>query len=181
MSVTAHGFSDGAIIYQHDISGTTEANGVFQITYVDENSYSLNGTTYANAYVSGGYAYQRPESPQEIKRIIMADTNIVNDLRWYPRGSKIIVADEQFTNDILIDYEKAPDSISDIPAEYHEGLVALAVIKLIKIPVAEDPSYQDMMASKSLHETIFNMMRDSISSSLKISSEPQYVKNVWFN
>jgi hypothetical protein len=38
------------------VTGTTEANGTFTITWVDAHNFSLNGTTFVHAYVNGGTA-----------------------------------------------------------------------------------------------------------------------------
>lgn len=51
---TAHGLSTGDAISVSGVAGNTAANGVFTITKVDDNSFSLNGTTGNAAYTSGG-------------------------------------------------------------------------------------------------------------------------------
>jgi hypothetical protein len=49
-----HGLSTGDAISVSGVAGNTAANGVFTITKVDDNSFSLNGTTGNAAYTSGG-------------------------------------------------------------------------------------------------------------------------------
>jgi len=39
----------------HDVGGTTEANGTWTITVIDGTHIDLQGSTFANAYVDGGY------------------------------------------------------------------------------------------------------------------------------
>ena len=51
---TAHGLSTGDAISVSGVAGNTAANGVFTITKVDDNSFSLNGTTGNASYTSGG-------------------------------------------------------------------------------------------------------------------------------
>ena len=51
---TAHGFTDGDRVNIHGIVGNTNANGMYRITTIDTDSYSLDGTTGNAAYVSGG-------------------------------------------------------------------------------------------------------------------------------
>jgi hypothetical protein len=51
---TAHGLSTGDAISVSGVAGNTAANGVFTITKVDDNSFSLNGATGNAAYTSGG-------------------------------------------------------------------------------------------------------------------------------
>ena len=53
---TAHGFTDGDRVNIHGIVGNTNANGMYRITTIDTDSYSLDGTTGNAAYVSGGQA-----------------------------------------------------------------------------------------------------------------------------
>ena len=51
---TGHGLSTGDLVYIRDVSGTTEANGDWEITVVDANNFDLQGSTFSNAYTSGG-------------------------------------------------------------------------------------------------------------------------------
>ena len=54
ISSTAHGLNTGDAISVSGVAGNTAANGVFTITKVDDNSFSLNGTTGNAAYTTGG-------------------------------------------------------------------------------------------------------------------------------
>jgi len=101
MTVSTHGFTSDNIVTQHDISGCTEANGTFKITVIDANTYDLQGSTFANAYTSGGLAYVCPTTPDKINKINLSDSTLQNRLNWYPRGDKIVVDDSTFLNDIL--------------------------------------------------------------------------------
>jgi hypothetical protein len=179
MTVSSHGFSDDDIVTQHDIAGTTEANGIFKITYVDDDTYDLQGSTFANTYTSGGYAFKPPASPLEIKKTVLPETNLESDLQWYPRGGSIIVDDKTFTNDILIDYQAATDDVTDIPSEYHEGLVAFGVINLIRMPKQDSPDYGDFVESKNYHQAMYAMVAEQIEMGLKASSEPTQMRNIW--
>jgi len=49
------GWSTGEIKVVASVGGTTEANGTWTITVVDGTHIDLDGSTYANAYTSGGY------------------------------------------------------------------------------------------------------------------------------
>lgn len=59
---TAHGFATGDIVYIDTVGGNLAANGLWKITVVDANTFSLqrlDGTTNvvgSGAYTSGGYA-----------------------------------------------------------------------------------------------------------------------------
>jgi hypothetical protein len=178
MTAASHGYADDAVITQHDIVGTTEANGTFRITYVDDDTYDLQGSAFVNAWVSGGYSYQCQNAPIEIILKNLEESDLDSGFTWYPRGSYIIVDDETFTNDIMIDYEAMPDSLSDIPAEFHEGLSAWCVLKLIRIPGQEDPQYLDFIASKQENESMYQLVIDEIRK-MKPTSEPKRCRNVW--
>lgn len=52
---SSSGWATGDVKDVHDVTGTTEANGTWTITVVDGTHIDLQGSTYANAYVSGGY------------------------------------------------------------------------------------------------------------------------------
>jgi hypothetical protein len=54
VTATAHGFSSNDIVVNANVTGTVEANGAWQITVIDANTYDLIGSVFVNAYVSGG-------------------------------------------------------------------------------------------------------------------------------
>jgi len=55
------GFSSGANHVVSQVLGTTEANGTWTITVVDGTHIDLSGSTFSNAYVSGGYIALPPQ------------------------------------------------------------------------------------------------------------------------
>lgn len=55
ITATAHGFSTGNSITISAVAGTTEANGTWTITVISANTFDLQGSTFTNAYVSGGH------------------------------------------------------------------------------------------------------------------------------
>lgn len=52
----AHGFSNDDYVMVYGVTGTTEANGLWRISGVTANTFDLEGSAFANAYVSGGKA-----------------------------------------------------------------------------------------------------------------------------
>jgi hypothetical protein len=50
-----HGFDTGQGVNVIGVLGATEANGIWEIKVIDDNTYDLNGSTFTNAYISGGY------------------------------------------------------------------------------------------------------------------------------
>ena len=53
----AHGLSDGDPLYVLDVLGTTEANGAWYVSVTGASTVTLDGSTFTNAYVSGGTGY----------------------------------------------------------------------------------------------------------------------------
>lgn len=56
VTATSHGFSTNDWVVISGVVGNTAANGVWQITVVDANTFTLNGSTGNGAYTSGGIA-----------------------------------------------------------------------------------------------------------------------------
>lgn len=56
-TATAHGLTTDDVVYVTGILGTTEANGAWYVTVVDADEFTLQGSIFANAYVSGGAVY----------------------------------------------------------------------------------------------------------------------------
>ncbi len=55
--LVGHPFSTGAPVFITGVTGTTEANGAWYVTRVDANNFTLDGSTFSNAWVSGGTVY----------------------------------------------------------------------------------------------------------------------------
>jgi type IV pilus assembly protein PilY1 len=53
-TATPHGFSTGNTVKVRSVGGTTEANGDWTVTGITDTSFSLDGSTYAHPYTSGG-------------------------------------------------------------------------------------------------------------------------------
>ncbi len=60
---TGHGYSTGNTIFISGVTGTVEANGNWIITVVDANHFTLNGSVFVNAYISGGEAQNVTPQP----------------------------------------------------------------------------------------------------------------------
>jgi hypothetical protein len=52
----AHGMVTGAQVYQRQVGGVPDANGTFTITVIDTTHYTLDDSTFAGSYTSGGLA-----------------------------------------------------------------------------------------------------------------------------
>jgi len=53
-TAAAHGLSTGNKVFIKDIVGTTEANGLWTVTVISATEIDLQGSTFTNAYTSGG-------------------------------------------------------------------------------------------------------------------------------
>jgi hypothetical protein len=60
ITATSHTFVTGDKIAVYAVGGTTEANGAWTVTVIDANTFDLQGSTFTNAYTSGGTATNRP-------------------------------------------------------------------------------------------------------------------------
>lgn len=54
---TAHGLVDGDPLFVLGVLGTVEANGAWYVTSTGANTLTLDGSTFTNAYTSGGTGY----------------------------------------------------------------------------------------------------------------------------
>lgn len=54
VTAAGHGYETGWRVTVASVTGTTEANGTWTVTRIDANNFDLQGSTYANAYISGG-------------------------------------------------------------------------------------------------------------------------------
>lgn len=179
LTVTATELVDDDIVLVHSITGTTEANGTWKIEDQAANSIDLKGSTFTNVYVSGGKVFKLPQNPPEIHAVDISQATGSNDRKWYPQGKYIIIDDVSFTYDIMVDYEYLPDESSEIPAEYHEGLVAFAVINLINIPDPQDPDYAVFKKYFDTYTSIWKLVNDQIEATFKPASEPRSIRDRW--
>lgn len=175
-----HGLSDEAKVTIHDVLGCTEANGTWKINYDDTihttKQFNLVGSAFVNAYTSGGKCYEEATDLDPINKINLEVASGDNDSAWYSRKDGVIVVDDySFENDILIDYVYSPSAITDIPKEYHMGLVAYNVVQLIIIPDPTDKAYQDKVASLQRNQKMLKDIEGQIDSTFKVSSEPTHI------
>ena len=54
ITAIGHGLTTGNKVYIKDVGGTTEANGAWIVTLVDGDNIDLQGSTFTNAYTTGG-------------------------------------------------------------------------------------------------------------------------------
>lgn len=61
ITATSHGYATGDAIGIYGVVGTTEANSAWIVTVINANTFDLQGSTFTNAYVSGGTATNRSQ------------------------------------------------------------------------------------------------------------------------
>jgi len=139
ITAATHGFADEDVVTQHGVLGTTEANGTWQIDYVDADNYDLVGSTFTNAYTSGGkafkegpdtYAHPIDRRPSRHQFADSVTTYILNQ-------DDIVVDSPAFENDLIILYRCLPTTLAEIPSRMHFGIWAYGVIQLIHLPVPQ--------------------------------------------
>ena len=172
-----HSRSTDDILSINDVGGNTAANGTWKVTYVGVNSYSLNGSTGTAAYTSGGKVYEELDTTEELKEVPLKLTTQSSDTQWYPRERNIVVDDPDYTYDLIVDYIGSPDAIADIPAEYHEGLVAFGVLQLMSLPKTDSPHFSSMTLSLRLNKEMWVNVISQIGSGLIPSLAPYNVPN----
>jgi hypothetical protein len=157
ITCVAHGFSDGDLVYVHDVGGVTAANGLWKIDWISANTFDLLGSAWgASVYTSGGKVFKETTDFTEIVRKPHYNSNNNSPERWYLRGAYFVVDDITFDNDILVDYYCFPTTLADIPARFHYGLVAYGVITLIKLPAQDQPMFADYQMSQSINKGLWD-------------------------
>lgn len=152
---SVHPWETGHIVTHHDIGGTTEANDTFAITVIDTLNYTLDGSTFINAYTSGGKAFRETEDFTKIVRKPLEESSNYDFDTYYTRGNNLIVDDVTFENDILIEYTELPSAIAGIPGRYHYGIVNFGVVSLIVLPKFDTQHYPDKSAVRKFHESLW--------------------------
>ena len=178
ITAASHSFADGAIVRIHDVTGCTEANGAWKIDYVSDSTFDLLGSTFANAYVSGGKVFQEKTDMVEIVKINMADQTNNNDYAYFLRKRQIIIDDVTYDSDIIIDYEGAASVLADIPDEYHEYLISWGVVNLMELK-PDEKDYEEKIKNLNFHKAMMMNVLDDISRSFTTNSEPSHIRNVW--
>lgn len=167
---SSHGKATGDIVTIHDVVGTTEANDTWKITKIDADTYDLAGSTFTNAYTSGGKAFTEQPEFLVIDRFPAKDETIDDETGYHQRGSNIIVDDPDFTNDLLILYRYLPTALTEIPSRFHYGIAAYSVIDQIRIM-----NTSDLSKSLSKNESLWGLAQKQ-ASEFKPISETRGIK-----
>ena len=139
LTVTSHGRSDEDVVRVHGILGTTEANGTWQIDYVNANAFDLVDSTFTNAYTSGGKVFKECDDTYKypMDRIPGKFQSADDETHYFLNEDDIIVDDPEFEDDLIILYRYLPTSLSEIPSRMHFGIWAYGTIQLLYLPSPE--------------------------------------------
>jgi len=75
LTIVGHGYTSNDVVYVYDVGGNTAADGLWRITKVTDDTFSLQGSTGSAAYTSGGYAIRHdvPEAVMTAIKVRVAD------------------------------------------------------------------------------------------------------------
>lgn len=179
ITCAAHGRATGNVVTVHDVGGNTAANGIWSITKLTDDTYSLDSSAGTAAYTTGGKEFSEPNNldGQRMSRISPLEATGEDDRSWFPRGKNVVVDHTDFTNDLMVDYRMVPSEISDIPDEFHFGVVSFCTWNLIVLPRPEDPDYADKANIYATHTRQWQYCNDRILETMRPSSEPSYVRD----
>lgn len=142
---TDHGIETDDVVTIHGVLGCTEANGTWKITDISTTTFDLQGSTYANAWTSGGKAFRDEGDDFDlIQRQPNEAARMDDATSYYLRGAYLVVDDNDFDNDIIVSYLNYPIALASIPVRYHFGLPAYVAMTLIELPSQDNPQFTTM-------------------------------------
>jgi len=112
-----HGWKTGDKIDITGVTGTTEANAAWTVTRVNANTYDLNGSTFANAYTSGGTAKPHIFDPTDLGRIV----RLQHGATWGYAKITAYTSAVQVTADVLSNFGAATATASWRLGLYSQG------------------------------------------------------------
>lgn len=128
--------ADEDIVTIHDVAGTTEANDTWQIDYSSGTTFDLVGSTFTNAYSSGGRVFLEKEDTYKypIKRTPSKYQTAGDETKFFHSGNIVVVDDPDFDSDLIILYRYLPSTLAEIPSYIHFGIYALGTIMCMHLP-----------------------------------------------
>ena len=145
-------------------------------------NFSLDGSTGSTAWTSGGKAFKDPSNSfRPLDRITPGTATWQDETNYYLQGSNIVVDKRDFSRDLVIDYIKSPSAITDIPAEYHMGLVGFNVPMLANMPAPRlkggdiNPEFVSLSQSLQRHDRLLAEIKDEIDRSFEQDAENEPV------
>lgn len=81
ITAAGHGLTSGAKAYISGVLGNTGANGEWSVTYIDVDTFSLNGSAGNGAYSSGGYLTARSQTCWSAQGWVSVDATLAYSYR----------------------------------------------------------------------------------------------------
>jgi len=161
------------IYWEEESSSKGDKTWISGTSYVlSDYNLSLDGSTGTGTWTSGGKIFEDPRRPRRIYKKLLQEADLSSRREWYPRAGYIVIDDSNFDNDIIVDYIKSPSAITDVPSEYHMGLVAWNVVNLIKIPDETNSKYYDHTKSHQFNMNLLKRVEEDLKLSFEVSTEP---------
>ena len=125
-----------------------------------------------------GSAIARGEDGIE-RTLQVGDPVFANDVIVTGDVSSIVVDFIEFANDVVIDYEIRPTAATDIPAEYHEGLVSFNVLQFMPQMkrVVNREEAGDRQYTLNFHNQVWTQTINSINTTHLTTTEPMQMED----
>lgn len=172
-----HGLSDGDTVLVSGVVGNTAANGIWVSGAVDDDNVTLTGSEGNAAYESGGYVIKLLQNATKISRKSSGNASLTDRYSWYPQNNKLVVDWLDISNDLIIEYSYRPTEITDIPAEYHDGVIAYGVVRLMKMPNGKDPSFSDKRKVLDEQASVLKEIKDNIRAFMQTATEAEPIED----
>ncbi len=143
ISVLDHGWETGQVVGVAGLEYLNIPNDRYVITVNDENTFDLLAITdMQGGYTAGGLVYTEDNIGGRINLIDVERATGSQSDKWYSMdlGTQIIIDSNDFTNDIVCDYEQRLTSLSDLDEDYHFALAAFCILHHLQPPDPKAPN-----------------------------------------
>jgi len=160
ITAVSHGRTTGDYVTVSQVQGTQEANGQWTITVINANTFDLQASTFANAYVSGGkvglaaafdYEFRHP-LPTDFVRLHTLGRR--GDPAWRVEGAYIVCDEEElelkYVRDVT-DYGTMDPSFHDALSTYLAWDICYAITQNLSL---KDEIWKDY--EKLIRQARFN-------------------------
>jgi hypothetical protein len=203
ITAPSHPITDGQTVLVSQVEGNTAANGTWYASYIDADNITLQGsvgngdfttskTSYlydssgtllvdgagaAITYDHGGYLIGWRQNLTKITRKAPGNSTLSDRYGWYPQNKKLVVDWLDFSNDIIIEYSYRPTAVTDIPEEYHDGIIAYGVVRLMRMPGGKDPSFSDKRKVLDEQASVLQEIKANIRSFMQPATEAEPIED----
>jgi hypothetical protein len=83
-----------------------------------------------------------------------------SEVKYFLRGSNIIVDDAGFKNDILVTYYIIPTTLASIPTRFHFGIPGYIAMTLIELPNQDDRQFASLQMKQKIARELWRTSID---------------------